>query len=153
MHQTSARPLFSFTLAIFRHTGMTNSLKLSYQCSKPTVCSKRFMARNFLTPVKIPKVWRYSENWCERNIERLYDLDKTCRNSSEQFDIIYFLRDYAQDYCNDIKAMNEWLSRISIEYVESMPPIEIDGLIRWPVIHISTLERPTGSTKKRLDSK
>ncbi len=34
------------------------------------------MVEDLLKPVKILSVWRYSESWCDRKIESVYDLNK-----------------------------------------------------------------------------
>ena len=112
-----------------RHAGMTNSLRLSYQCLKSTVCSKGFMVKDLLKPVKIPSVWRYSESWCDRKIESVYDLNKLCKNRDAEFDIQYFLYRDAQRYYNNIKTMNAWIQRLSIEEIDNMPPDDIDSLM------------------------
>ena len=87
------------------------------------------MVKDLLKPVKIPSVWRYSESWCDRKIESVYDLNKLCKNRDAEFDIQYFLYSDAQSCYNNIKMMNVWIQRLSIEEIDNMPPDDIDSLI------------------------
>ena len=39
--------------------------------------------------IKIPKYWKYTESWCDKNIEDKYDLNKICKSKQAAFSIQY----------------------------------------------------------------
>ena len=86
--------------------------------------------------IPIDKFWRYSEEWCEKNIESKYDLNKICKSSNAEFESCYFLYGYGQEIHSNIKWLNEKLKKLSSLNLEGISIDEVEELR-------STLMRPS----------
>ena len=62
--------------------------------------------------IKIPKYWKYSESWCERNIENKYDLNKICKSQEAEFNIQYEIYSGGESlhiHCKNLNIMIDQL--------------------------------------------
>tara|TARA_Y100001933_G_C18956893_1_gene546402 strand:- start:609 stop:1499 length:891 start_codon:yes stop_codon:yes gene_type:complete len=83
--------------------------------------------------IKIPKYYKYNEDWCERNIISKYNLDKICKNSSAEFYLCDFLTDIGQDLYNAIKKDNIKFKKLNDEKLQGILKKESQGFynLRW----------------------
>ena len=56
--------------------------------------------------IEIPKFYKYTERWCEENIEEKYDLNKICKMGDAEFFICNFFYDIGQEIYKCIKNTN-----------------------------------------------
>ena len=62
--------------------------------------------------IKIPKFWKYTESWSEKNIENKYDLNKICKSQEAEFNIqyeIYSGGEYLHLHCKNLNIMIDQL--------------------------------------------
>ena len=83
--------------------------------------------------IKIPKYYKYNEDWCDRNIISKYNLDKICKNSSAEYYLCDFLTDIGQDIYNTIKKNNIKFKKLTDEKLQGILKKESQGFynLRW----------------------
>jgi len=86
-------------------------------------------------PVKLPKYWKYTESWCDKNIGEPYDdkpkvnLNKICKSSNALRELTYVLYSDGEDIFNDVKAFNIRLGKVFEKGLENLPADQITSLI------------------------
>lgn len=76
--------------------------------------------------IDITKYWEFDEEWCDRNIESKYDLNKRCRHANAKFIICYFIYNHGLEIHTNIKWLNRKIQSIKNGECDKMKSSEID---------------------------
>lgn len=76
--------------------------------------------------IDITKYWEFDEEWCDRNIESKYDLNKRCRHANAEFTLCYFIYNHGLEIHTNIKWLNRKIQSIKNGDCDKMNSSEID---------------------------